>query len=68
MGSNKKLDKYNQKEKLEKEEKNMEDSTAKLIAGNDKQEPAKLQDFKIIKVIDKGSFGKVYLVANRHTG
>ncbi len=51
MGSNKKLDKYNQKEKLEKEEKNMEDSTAKLIAGNDKQEPAKLQDFKS-RIID----------------
>ena len=40
--SNKKLDKYNSKEKLEQEEKWMEDSTAKLIAGNDQQTPASL--------------------------
>lgn len=33
--SNRNLDKYNQKEKLQKEEKSMEDSSAKLIAGND---------------------------------
>lgn len=66
--SNRNLDKYNQKEKLQKEEKSMEDSSAKLIAGNDQQTPASLKDFKIIKVIDKGSFGKVYLVVNKHTG
>ncbi len=66
--SAKKLDKYNQKEKLEKEEKNMENSSAKLIVGNDKQGQANLIDFKIIKVIDKGSFGKVFLVVNKHTG
>ena len=40
--SNKKLDKYTSKEKLEQEEKWMEDSTAKLIAGNDQQTPASL--------------------------
>jgi hypothetical protein len=33
--SNRNLDKYNKKEKLEKEEKSMEGSYAKLIAGND---------------------------------
>lgn len=27
-----------------------------------------LEDFKIRKVIDKGSFGKVFLVVNRHSG
>jgi serum/glucocorticoid-regulated kinase 2 len=27
-----------------------------------------LEDFKIRKVIDKGSFGKVFLVVNRHNG
>ena len=27
-----------------------------------------MEDFKIIKVIDKGSFGKVFLVANKFTG
>jgi serine/threonine protein kinase len=27
-----------------------------------------LSDFKIIKVIDKGSFGKVFLVVHKHTG
>jgi serine/threonine protein kinase len=28
----------------------------------------KLEDFKILKVIDKGSFGKVFLVVNKYTG
>ena len=28
----------------------------------------KLEDFKIKKVIDKGSFGKVFLVVNMKTG
>ena len=27
-----------------------------------------LEDFKIRKVIDKGSFGKVFLVMNQHNG
>jgi len=27
-----------------------------------------LEDFKIRKVIDKGSFGKVFLVVNQHNG
>jgi serine/threonine protein kinase len=27
----------------------------------------KLEDFKVIKVIDKGSFGKVFLVINKHS-
>lgn len=27
-----------------------------------------LEDFQIIKVIDKGSFGKVFLVVNRKNG
>jgi serine/threonine protein kinase len=27
-----------------------------------------LEDFKIRKVIDKGSFGKVFLVVNKHNG
>ena len=31
-------------------------------------EPVKLEDFKIKKLIDKGSFGKVYLVVNIKDG
>jgi len=31
-------------------------------------EETKLADFKIKKVIDKGSFGKVFLVVNTKTG
>ena len=27
-----------------------------------------LEDFQIKKVIDKGSFGKVFLVVNKHNG
>ena len=60
--NNKKLDKYNQKEKIEKEEKNMDSSSAQLIAGSEQREQASLKDFKVIKIIDKGSFGKVFLV------
>jgi len=29
---------------------------------------SKLNDFKVIKVIDKGSFGKVFLVVNKFSG
>lgn len=35
---------------------------------NDGKEEVKLEDFKIKKVIDKGSFGKVFLVVHTKTG
>ena len=35
---------------------------------NSEVESAKLEDFKIKKLIDKGSFGKVYLVVNMKDG
>jgi serine/threonine protein kinase len=31
-------------------------------------EKVNLDDFEIVKVIDKGSFGKVFLVSNRKMG
>jgi serine/threonine protein kinase len=51
-------------------------SKGELIAANAKtensavngEENVKLEDFKIKKLIDKGSFGKVYLVVNIKDG
>lgn len=39
------------------------DLVAGVVEQDDKKE-VKLEDFKIIKVIDKGSFGKVFHVVN----
>ena len=36
--------------------------------GNHAVNPKSLEDFKILKVIDKGSFGKVFLVRQEATG
>lgn len=36
--------------------------------GNQAVNPKSLEDFKILKVIDKGSFGKVFLVRQESTG
>lgn len=64
------LKKYNKKKKIEKEEqiKDSGSSTALLIAkpGSNPDTQYKLEDFQIKKVIDKGSFGKVFLVVNKH--
>jgi serine/threonine protein kinase len=35
------------------------------LHGDDSEDPKGLEDFKILKVIDKGSFGKVFLVKNK---
>lgn len=35
-----------------------------MISRRNEKEKMTLEDFKIIKVIDKGSFGKVFLVIN----
>jgi serine/threonine protein kinase len=56
---------------VEEEQIKNQSATQLLIARNtlspDEQNYA-LEDFKIRKVIDKGSFGKVYLVVNRKNG
>jgi serine/threonine protein kinase len=35
---------------------------------SDEDAKCSLEDFKIRKMIDKGSFGKVFLVVNKHNG
>jgi serine/threonine protein kinase len=52
----------------------MADASSQLIAVNgannqaDAQQQVKLEDFKIKKMIDKGSFGKVFHVVNMKDG
>ena len=62
-----------QKQRVEKETAAMQASKSEMISSSikkkksekDSQEPTvKLEDFKIKKLIDKGSFGKVCLVVN----
>ena len=73
-----------QKERVDKEMAAMQASKSEMIAtskvaktaANQKSDNAeavventvKLEDFKIKKLIDKGSFGKVYLVVNTKDG
>jgi len=54
------------KEKLAKEEKEKNSSQSELLHSikDTSSRPVKLEDFKIKRVIDKGSFGKVFLVVN----
>ena len=54
-------------EKLVKESKIMAGSEGECLIGRSgyKGKPVRLEDFKILKVIDKGSFGKVFLVVNK---
>lgn len=67
------MKKYNMQEKLHKEEKIMDSSWSKCLVARPGLEqvglrPYTLGDFKIKKVIDKGSFGKVFLVVNKQDG
>lgn len=66
------LNKYNKEARLRKEEQIKDATTSRLVSSNLIDQPdgrkAQLSDFKIIKVIDKGSFGKVFLVVNSFTG
>lgn len=63
------LEKYNKEEKLDREEKMKNESTSTCLVKppGPEREPT-LDEFKIVKVIDKGSFGKVFLVVNKYTG
>ena len=63
------IDSLNNPDKIEKEEQTMRETVSSLMVDNTAQEEHKdheicLDDFKIKKVIDKGSFGKVFLVVN----
>jgi len=63
----KKFAQYNTKERLARESRDLHNSKANCVLigrNNDMSEPVALTDFIIKKVIDKGSFGKVFLVQN----
>lgn len=67
--SKKLIDSLNNPNKIEKEEQTMRETVSSLMVDNTLQEEDKdhemcLDDFRIKKVIDKGSFGKVFLVVN----
>ena len=50
------------------EETKKDGSSAVLLKKKDGGEDVALEDFKIKKVLDKGSFGKVFLVVHKTTG
>ena len=47
-------------EKLQKEEEKMKEGDLLIDNTPDKEDKICLEDFKIVKVLDKGSFGKVF--------
>lgn len=49
-------------------EESKDGSSAVLMKSRLGEEDVKLEDFKIQKVLDKGSFGKVFLVVNKNSG
>lgn len=75
-----KIKKGNQKKKIEKEEALMSETKSEMVLGpQDKKNGDNknvqgadgklcLEDFKVRKLIDKGSFGKVFLVVNTKDG
>ena len=46
----------------------MDGTDSKCLISKEGMPKCKLNDFKVIKVIDKGSFGKVFLVVNKYFG
>jgi len=44
------------------------ESVALMVSTSNKTKDTKLKDFIIKKIIDKGAFGKVFLVENKHDG
>lgn len=61
---------YNTVDALQREKSAKDDSEGACLIGKPglKGEKVTLGDFEIVKVIDKGSFGKVFLVSNRKMG
>jgi serine/threonine protein kinase len=69
------LKNFNSEDKLNREQDMLADgesiaifSKKAKLHGDDSEDPKSLDDFKILKVIDKGSFGKVFLVKNKTNG
>ena len=68
------LRKFNKPELLEEEAKRKDEGRSILMFTRKVQEddtakhPTSLEDFTILKVIDKGSFGKVFLVKLKDSG
>jgi len=68
------INRENNPEKINREQKLMNSGESVLIftkkqreEDDDSNDPNSLEDFEILKVIDKGSFGKVFLVRNKHS-
>lgn len=61
------FDKYNNQKALDKESSTLHTGSSSCLIGKPglHGEVVELEDFEIDKVIDKGSFGKVFLVYNR---
>ena len=64
------LTKFNTTEKLNQEKADKNQGSSQCLIGKPglQGEVVTLEDFEISKVIDKGSFGKVFLVSNRKMG
>lgn len=72
------LNTFNKPEKIKEEQKLMDEGESIKIfskkykhhadSESDEEDPTTLDDFRILKVIDKGSFGKVFLVENQQNG
>jgi len=64
------MKKYNTTENLNKENDSKNQGMSQCLVGKPgiNGEKVNLDDFEIVKVIDKGSFGKVFLVSNRKMG
>jgi len=66
------LQKYNKSEFIEEEQKRKDNDPSELLYSKATEaekevdaQPKSLEDFEILQVIDKGSFGKVFLVVNK---
>lgn len=64
------LEKYNEPTKLKKAINEKDSGPSQCLIGRPglQNEKITLEDFTILKVIDKGSFGKVFLVSNKKMG
>lgn len=64
------LDKYNAPDQLAKQQNQISGKDSQCLIGKTgtSGEKITLEDFTILKLIDKGSFGKVFLVSNKKMG